>query len=328
MQRVRTSNAVLDEWYDLLKGNLWINYFMKYSSPTGENWIDFEAEISRVIQQFDRVRKHIENGESSSGYSEREKKVLQDIKWAAHVKKSDDVTKDIYSFDNFIFRMEKNLNELIRALEIYLTEFVGKINVDKKVPEIEGINPDHILSFNYTDTYTRVYGNDKEIIQSYIHGEADILNNVESNNMVLGIDEYLEDDRKDKEFTFLSFKKFYQRLLKQTDNKYCEWIDRIKDGYDEAVHTLYIFGHSLDSTDRDILKLFIGNDNVQTKIFYYRENQNDKSVLGKLITNLISIMGSEELIRRTGGAHKTIEFIPQTIMDENLEKEKGNDVYN
>ena len=78
-------------------------------------------------------------------------------------------------------------------------------------------------------------------------------------------------------------------------------------------HNLYIFGHSLDITDRDVLRLFICNDNVQTKIFYYRENEEDKRTLGRLIKNLIQIIGQEELIKRTGGLHKTIEFIPQAI---------------
>lgn len=79
------------------------------------------------------------------------------------------------------------------------------------------------------------------------------------------------------------------------------------------IHNLYIFGHSLDVTDKDILKMFICNDNVQTKIFYYRENEDDKRALGKLIKNLILMMGQDELIKRTGGVNKTIEFIPQTI---------------
>lgn len=59
--------------------------------------------------------------------------------------------------------------------------------------------------------------------------------------------------------------------------------------------------------------MFICNDNVQTKIFYYRKNEDDKVVLGKLIKNLIKIIGQDELIRRTGGTHKTIEYIPQAI---------------
>lgn len=60
--------------------------------------------------------------------------------------------------------------------------------------------------------------------------------------------------------------------------------------------------------------MFICNDNVQTKIFYYRRHEDDKKELGKLIKNLIQVMGQDELIKRTGGIHKTLEFIPQTIL--------------
>ena len=119
------------------------------------------------------------------------------------------------------------------------------------------------------------------------------------------------DDRKDKELEFLTFKKFYQRIYKSTGNRYLKCIDDIRNvGLNP---TLYIFGHSLDVTDKDILKLLICNDNVQTKIFYYRENEDDKKTLGKLIRNLVRIMGQDELVRRTGSAHKTIEFIPQSL---------------
>lgn len=348
---VSTPNESLNELYTLIKSNLWFDYFLKCPSFVGENWIDFESEISRIIQVFDEIRNRLTNEESFQDFNKQKSAVIMSILDAAKGKLSD-VTRDTELFDKFLSRMEKELNQLIRALEIYLVDFVGKISVTKKVPEIEKLNPDHILSFNYTVTYQRIYGCEKNIEYSYIHGESKITNTVESNNMVLGIDEYLEDDRKDKEFTFLSFKKFYQRLLKATDKNYLDWVDVIKDGYQEYLkkesdayagivsslkngsfnefpfqksirtdmsdivcpeHSLYIFGHSLDVTDKDILKLFICNDNVQTKIFYYRKNENDKSGLGKLITNLISIMGQDELARRTGGVHKTIELIPQTI---------------
>ena len=69
----------------------------------------------------------------------------------------------------------------------------------------------------------------------------------------------------------------------------------------------------MDVTDQDVLRMLICNDNVQTKIFYHRKNADDKKSLGKMIKNLIGVMGQEELIRRTGGVHKTIEFIPQTL---------------
>ena len=69
----------------------------------------------------------------------------------------------------------------------------------------------------------------------------------------------------------------------------------------------------MDITDRDVLRLLICNDNVQTKIYYHRKSEQDKAALGGVIRNLVKIIGQDELIRRTGGAHKTIEFIPQTL---------------
>ena len=63
------------------------------------------------------------------------------------------------------------------------------------------------------------------------------------------------------------------------------------------------FGHSLDVTDRDIIREFILADRVQTTIFYV-----DRTDYGKKITNLVKIIGQDELIRRTGGKTKTITF--------------------
>ena len=59
--------------------------------------------------------------------------------------------------------------------------------------------------------------------------------------------------------------------------------------------------------------MLICNDNVKTVIFYHRRNKNDKTQLGKLIKNLILLIGQDELIRRTGGERRTIEFVPQEL---------------
>ena len=68
-------------------------------------------------------------------------------------------------------------------------------------------------------------------------------------------------------------------------------------------HKLYIFGHSLDITDKDVLRDLILNDNVYTTIYYL-----NKGVMGQQIANLVKVIGQDELIRRTGGSTKTIEF--------------------
>lgn len=347
-----TNYDILSQILPIIKDNLWLEYFWNCPTYIGENWIDFESEISSVVQIIDEIRNMTIRGTS---VTEVEDKYKADILLAI-IKASNKTLKEAFqnvkSVDKLIALLDDDLEKLIRVLEIYLTEFVGKIKNDVIVPEIETLDIDCVLSFNYTDIFENKYGADKKIDYNYVHGQAKLSNTIESNNMVLGIDEYLPEDRKDKEFALLSFKKFYQRLIKSTDNIYLDWADEIKDGHEDYIekekdafirlkesirdgsynlypyqsdamleieypwHTLYIFGHSLDVTDKDILKLFICNDNVETKIFYYRRYEEDKTVLGKLITNLIGIIGQDELLRRTGGKHKTIEFIPQSIVKE------------
>lgn len=50
---IRT-NTSFDELYDLIEANIWIEYFQKTPMYNKENWIDFESEISKVIQSLDK----------------------------------------------------------------------------------------------------------------------------------------------------------------------------------------------------------------------------------------------------------------------------------
>lgn len=348
---VSTQYVKLGELYFYIKDNTWINYFLKNRTLINENWIDFESEISKVIQVLDETRKLFDAGESINDLSKKQSKVMKDIVNASKIS-GINVWRDLEGIDNFVNSLATDLNRLTRALEIYLAEFVSKIEIktENKISEIEELAPDHVLSFNYTDTYEKIYGVEKDIEYDYIHGEASVDENIDTCNLVLGIDEYLLDDRKDKEIEFVTFKKYYQRIYKGTGGKYLDWVSVIKNGYrkhrrikkaahdrlgeilkngnmnelvvNDAIktleeeptkHNLYIFGHSLDVTDKDIIKPLICNDNVYTKIYYYRKTEDDKRTLGRLITNLIKVIGQEELIRRTGGPMKTIEFVPQKV---------------
>lgn len=348
--KVIIADKRIEELHTLIKDNAWIGYFIKQSDVMRDSWIDFECEISRVVQILDECKYMLNCNERLQNIGQEKFEVVKNMsitsKWTLQEIFKDDAT--IGGFSVFLY---KELEKLIRALEIYIADFVEKITVKKRSIDIEEIDPDCVLSFNYSNTYERLYGKGKEVVYNYIHGKADVRKNVASSNLVLGIDEYLEVDEKDKSLEFLAFKKFYQRIYKSTDNVYMDWANEIKESYIEFMkkemdiyanvdkiedgrfekypfqkkifmkfasgkcpkHSLYIFGHSLDVTDRDVLRLLICNENVETKIFYYRKNEDDKSVLESLIRNLIYIMGTDELIRRTGGTHKTIEFIPQTI---------------
>lgn len=307
--KITTQCKELDELYDCIKENVWINYFLEREKSIGENWIDFESEISNVVQAIETLKGYIERDEDVLKIKDTKQQTI--IYFLKIAKKSLQDVFNLKRIDGFIEDISIELDKLIRSLEIYICEFVNEIDIIKENDDIKTITPDYVLSFNYSNTYERIYGQSKEVTYDYIHGKADIENNVDTCNLVLGIDEYLEDDKNDK-LEFIAFKKFYQRIYKSTDSTYMKWVEQIKK-YPEVNHNLFIFGHSLDKTDRDILKLLICNDNVTTKIYYYRKNKNDKKELGKLIKNLVRIMGQDELISRTMREHKTIEFIPQTV---------------
>ncbi len=335
-------------WSNLIGNNIWIEYFLQCSSFFKENWIDFESEICRIIKSIDKDM-HRSGGATSvvrsisdsyfhnyflDNLDERIKSrdeeaclkcsglpLGEQSKYIENYKQENPVIllKAEITYKDLILRLEEDLNKLIRALEIYLTEYVEKIDIKDFSPDIKNIaiqiNYDthtasiaKVLSFNYTNIFEKLYDKDKSIEYDYIHGKADIRNTKESNNMVLGIDEYLGKKRQNKEVEFIAFKKFYQRIYKQTGCKYKEWIEEIRRN-NGTWHNLYIFGHSLDITDKDILRDLILNDNVHTTIFYH-----NKDVMGQQIANLVKVIGQDELIKRTGGSTKTIGFELQKPM--------------
>lgn len=296
--------STLQELHSLINRNAWIRYFMQRSSCIGENWIDFESEISKAIRALDvtqgkdlsEIKDHIESDNPAIA-------IWQAVEWSRRL------TYEYKVNDRFIKFLDDELAKLIRALEIYIANAINNMQVVLKNPDIAKLNPDHVLSFNYSDTCERVYGSGKSITYDYIHGKAELVNSKDSCNLVLGIDEYLDDDRKNTDLRFLAFKKFYQRMLKSTGSQYLKWIREIRRS--DELSTLYIFGHSLDITDQDVLKALICCPHMQTKIFYHPKSKHDKQAKDKIIRKLLLILHQEELIQRTSSGN--IEFIPQTI---------------
>ena len=365
-----TEDVVLDEMFGYIRSNAWIRYFRNCPSYVGENWIDFETEISKVIRCLDEARKISENGENVRDIKDEKGKILNSIVEAANRKKSIELNS-VRAIEEFSKHLHGELEEMICALEKYISEFVQNIPIELQSKDIENLNPSHIVSFNYSDTYERLYGVGKIIEYDYIHGKADINNTIQTNNMVLGIDEYLPEELQDKETEFIAFKKYYQRIYKMNKRLTETWCSEIKkeeererssrgfliekqlefdmmckrdkeseEGYDwrnyeklrrefeqeydaqHPKHEIYIFGHSLDVTDKDILRDLLLNDNVYTTIFYCKKKDNSgnydngRKDYGEKIKNLVKVIGSDELRRRTGGGNRTIEFRLQEDMVE------------
>lgn len=296
----------------MVKENIWIDYFLKYcyEKCKHKGWIDFETEISNIIKNLDRAKQNRSKNRALK-LNDAENKVESFINEyiKAHGKLPSmirDFNNEDYT-DNIIEVLEKSLDELIRSLEIYLIEIVEKIDIKIRVPEIESLNIGKVLSFNYTSTYKRLYeSNDKSIEYDYIHGKAENDRNIEDNNMVVGIDEYLDENRKNSDVEFIKFKKYFQRIHKQTGSQYKEWLSHIKNTRSINVNHIYFFGHSLDVTDKDILNELIKCKNVVITIFYL-----NKKVYAQQIANLVKVIGCDELIERVSKPNPKIIFEQQ-----------------
>ena len=126
-------------------------------------------------------------------------------------------------------------------------------------------------------------------------------------NLVLGIDEYLDEDEKNINVEFIQFKKFFQRIYKGTGCLYKDWIKEydIENSLVDELN-LYFIGHSLDVTDKDILNELILHKSANATIYYHNQE-----ALSRMITNLVKVIGEDEIIRRTGGSNASIKFIQQ-----------------
>jgi hypothetical protein len=109
-----------------------------------------------------------------------------------------------------------------------------------------------VLSFNYTHTFQILYGN-ANTKYCYIHGEARKANET---NLVLGIDDRLDRNNANSNFTFAKFKKYFQRVLYKTGAEYKDWLND-----NPGKHIVYIVGHSLDRTDHEVLREFFNLEN-------------------------------------------------------------------
>lgn len=321
------------EIYECLAENIWYKYFLKLYEENifkGENWIDFESEISHIIEYVDRNSKNISAPYQSlrdllfiEAKNDNKIKILNNLLHHA-VEVFIKTISEIKTIRDFREKCFKDLEKLTRALELYLAGFVEKIHIDVKSPDIEKINPDYVISFNYTNTFTKYYNSSAEVF--YIHGKCEVNNNIASNNMVLGIDEYWSETERDTHTNFSIFKKFVQRIRKKTGTKNHDYIREINEFYKntqeipvigkentcfDGTSLIYVFGHSLDTTDKDVLIDFLKSAASAITIYCY-----DKGAEGELIANAIKIIGQKTLLEKANQSPAKIEFKIQQDMSE------------
>lgn len=290
------------EFEEIIKSNILIAYFLSiYEERFKEGkkgWIDFEHEISVLVKALYDLKHDLTKRE----YNHQDIMLSRNkLDFFIHESTPRFSLIDIQSIDLLSEVLQQSLSRLIRALEIYLTMIIPQKTVFP-IEHIKNLSVNYLLSFNYTDTFERYYN--KGVECCYIHGKAQLKHGIEECNLVLGIDEFLPEGIRDNNNEFEWFKKFYQRIFKHTDSNYLDWIEEIEPvlyGY----NNIYIYGHSLDVTDKDVLSKLILAERVKTHIFYH-----NPQALSSYISNLVKIVGEENLIKMTAGRNRAIEFIP------------------
>lgn len=307
---------IFNEIYKLVSDNCWFRYFIRIfkerCSEGKTGWIDFESEISEIVQVFDSARLTLNSkfklsrGETVGMQGWEYRRICSFLYETSNDKTVNRFDKNF--LPSTVKQLINDLNRLTRCLEIYLSDYI-KIEICQPLKVIQYLKIDGVISFNYTNTFEVVYGKIfPHVKYDYIHGKAKLDDNVNNCNLVLGIDEYLQGEQRDKDNEFIQFKKFFQRIYKGTGSKYIDWLNDLNllDGKNiRPVLNIYIYGHSLDVTDADIFKRLILANKAKTHIFYHNQD-----ALGSQIANLVKIIGEEKLIQFTDGSERKIKFIP------------------
>lgn len=327
---ITSDSTELSEIHNLLDDNVWYGYFSELHREhrmQGNNWIDFESEIRFIIKEVDEnslslteLWDDVVDIAINPSTDSKLEDFIKEIKFNKYIQKKELALDHKITIRDFREKAFEDLERLTRALELYLAAFVEKIPISDsdKIPEISNLSPDYVVNFNYTDTYERIYKKGKVY---HIHGKADTQRSAEENNMVLGIDEYWHGDEQNKRTNFTIFKKFAQRILKHTGNEsyvYLEeiqklfkergnnWsgnVDLLKD-HPDGVSYDYVFGHSLDVTDNDILSSFIGGDSTSVIVYCM-----DKVTEGELIANTIKLIGGKMLLDKSNHIPTKLEYV-------------------
>jgi hypothetical protein len=187
---------------------------------------------------------------------------------------------------------------LISELNRYIADVVNKTEVTAQLP-IK--NVDKVLSFNYSNTFERLYTpNYKEYglipVEGteicYVNGKASTSSARPS--IVFGCDYY---DFNRKHLT--EYNKTFQRTALHTDGYYRSWLNECVEDYNH----LQIVGHSLGKTDWEIIRPFVTSEKIVTSVYYHSE-----SSMKELIHNMMGMVGQEFMIK------KSIRFAPLSVL--------------
>ena len=288
--------------YQLYRGNPLIRYFHQHQDIAG--WTDFEGELQIIINYFCQSHSAvITNPYLKRSSIEQAFGVLFCKYWREK------------RYRELWQSLQQYLNELISYIDLYLSKYIPSqmpkaLSTDSQYPRfVYKRHYDYFLSFNYTNTYfdfAEMMNDGNGIVvpteDQFIHGCCSAMG--ASQNIVLGIE-----DNDPSNLNTIYFKKYFQRIQKKTGREVFDWFDE-KTSSSEPIVT-DIFGHSLDTTDKDMLMLILEKSRY-TNIYYYNQADYEQKII-----NLVRLYGSPEEFTKRYYKHK-IRLCDQIAEDEQL----------
>lgn len=283
----------------LLQHNQLFAYFNNRKERAGSDWIDLEREISIVVSEFRTLEDAFRRSNRTVFEVDSKHRVIQLLK-DLNLSSINATTWNESQFNAVHATLCKCIEDFSKALELYIAIFVNDTTILGISPDIIDFSANKILSFNYSNTYERVYGGLRwnEDIE-YIHGKANI-DSMDYSRIILGIT--TENDVSGSEY--VEFEKYYQRITKRTGSNYKKWL-QTRVAEDKKIEVMF-FGHSLDSSDSDIIKDLICDEKTEIKIVYHSQKSYQQ-----IVANLIDIVGKTQLIAYVSGRKPKITFVLQ-----------------
>ena len=244
------------------------NLWIKHFINQLDNLDDTWIDFEREIQEC--CKKSVKNDDNDP--------VLEFFEWGP-------LTHDIEL-------MKANFKDLIFLIKTYI-KIVMDLPTNLYYKEILDFDPNMIINFNYTRTFQKFYLNNIET--DYIHGVAD---SNATNNIVLGFNTMND---KNTDIKYAEFLKYFQMVENENTT---DVFNKYLDLHGEQRIVIF-FGHSLDSTDEDIVKnVILSSDTVY--ILWHDEVGRNRS-----IKNLIDIFGKQTFMSLCLTSQRRIVFVKQ-----------------
>ena len=295
--------------------NLWLKHFITRQNDMKDTWIDLETEIYDVIRH---IKNHpIRKSQVLSFCMVDRHFSLMDLKFRDPVFR-EYLSKDGYiepTHPHYIMYYFENNNDLIdllykqlriftKTFETYLLEVV--LSKEIKPFDFALKNPVSVLSFNYTDTFERLYKHNytnSAIKPRYVYVHGKVCND-EDCKLVLGTHSFdnvnADDHRLNIPVEFNVFKKHNQRHRYNTIELYQDFYRELTDPQRIIKPTFHIIGHSLDKTDHIILRHILkARKDAIINVYYHDEEAQER-----LINNITKILDEEDVMSRVRFIHQ------------------------